>query len=99
MNTANKGTRVEKLALDSIDPKKWPLRWKTTRHKWLNIDLFGLFDICVGNEHGLRFIQVKTGYAPKEVFENIGKLRLPKNCYKEIWCWFGKKKGWKKYSL
>jgi len=97
INRNVKGTKVEKLCLDSLS--YYPLKWKTIRHKFLNIDLFGAFDVLVGNERHLRFIQVKTGYYKKEDYKKIKKVKLPPFCIKEIWEYFGKKKGWKKYIV
>ena len=99
INRVAKGSRIEKLCYDSLS--MYPLRWKTIRHKWLNIDLFGFADVVVANSGHLRFIQVKSGYASNKVVAQIKKIRLPENCHKEIWEWLnGKKfKGWRKRRI
>ena len=84
-----KGRRLERMCYDEL--AAYPYRWKTIRHKWLNIDFWQLFDVVVGSPTEIRFIQVKTGYCPTEVKDRIREMKLPSFCRKEVWCWFPKK--------
>lgn len=93
INRVKKGSRKEKICYDEL--ADYPYRWKTIRHKFLNIDLFGAFDVVVANEHHIRLIQVKSGYCPNEIREKIKAIKLPSCCIKEIWCYFDRK-GWRK---
>ena len=93
INRVKKGSRKEKICFDEL--ADYPYRWKTIRHRFLNIDLFGMFDIMVANEKEIRFIQVKSGYCPNEIREKIKTIKLPLCCKKEIWCWFDRE-GWRK---
>ena len=93
INKVRKGRRIEKICFDELS--NYPNRWKTIRHKFLNIDFFRLFDVVVANEKEMRLIQVKTGYCPNKVKEEIRNLKLPECCKKEVWMWFDRK-GWKK---
>jgi len=99
INKVKKGYRLEKRCYDEL--AHYPYRWKTIRHKFLNIDLFGLFDVVVANKTHIRFIQVKTGYCNREVIEKISNCKLPKNCIKEIWELLKTKKykGWRKHIV
>jgi len=97
INKNRKGLRVEKLCYDEL--KHYPYRWKTIRHRFLNIDCFGLYDVIVANSKHLRFIQVKSGYSGNKVKQEIKKCKLPKNCIKEVWEYHGKKKGWRKFII
>lgn len=99
INKIKKGYRLEKRCYDELS--HYPYRWKTIRHRFLNIDLFELFDVVVADENHVRFIQVKTGYCSKEVIEKIRKCKLPDNCIKEVWEWFRTKKhtGWRKQRI
>jgi len=93
INKVAKGQRKEKMCFDEL--KDYPYRWKTIRHRFLNIDIFGLFDVVAANEQEMRFIQVKSGYCPNEVREKIRACKLPPCCKKEIWMWFDHE-GWRK---
>ncbi len=93
INKGAKGSRKEKICYDEL--KNYPYRWKTIRHRFLSIDLFGMFDVVAANETEIRLIQVKSGYCSNEVREKIKAIKLPACCQKEIWCWFDNK-GWKK---
>ena len=63
--------------------------WKTIRHKFLNIDLFGLFDVVALEPQGLhiRFIQVKSNRIDQATRDSIKKLKMPACCIKESWIW------------
>lgn len=98
INRVAKGSRKEKICYDQLKAEGYPLLWKTIRHKFLNIDFFGLFDVVACNGKKFRFIQVKSGYCSNEVRENIRSCKLPSNCSKEIWCWFDNE-GWRKEIL
>lgn len=84
INKVKKGSRKEKLCYDEL--VNYPYRWKTIRHRFLCIDLFGMFDVVVANDKEIRLIQVKSGYCPNKVRELIKVIKLPECCKKEIWC-------------
>ena len=100
LNRVAKGSRIERRCYDALlaEGYKKERLWKTIRHKFLNIDLFGLFDVVCANEQHVRFIQVKTGYCDGETRERIRNCKLPSSCIKEIWEWLDGKKfrGWRK---
>ena len=99
INKVAKGSRVERKCYDDLKSDGYKLLWKTIRHKFLNIDLFHAFDILAANKEHLRFIQVKTKYIPNETRKLLRKIKLPENCYKEIWAWEGSRDGinlWRK---
>ena len=80
-----KGSRREKQCADELI--KWGYTtWKTVRHRFLNIDLFGLFDVVGLAPEGdhLLFIQVKSNHVDKNTRERIRALKMPKGCIKEI---------------
>lgn len=99
INRTAKGRRKEKICADELKADGY-IVWKTIRHKFLNIDLFGLFDVVglAGDGTHLKFIQVKTGYCPNEVKDKIRALKMPVNCIKEVWCYFDRA-GWRKETL
>ena len=96
MNTVGKGKRKEKLCADELRAKGY-LTWKTIRHRFLNVDLFGLFDVVALASDGshLLFIQVKTNRVENEVRDKVRALRMPSGCRKEIWIW-KERRGWVK---
>lgn len=100
MTAVAKGSRTEKKCSDELREQGYHI-WKTIRHKYQNIDLFGLFDVVAlhpGGEH-IRFIQVKTNRkADKATREAIGNLAMPVGCIKEIWVWFDRK-GFTKWVI
>ena len=98
INRNAKGHRKEKRCYDDLKAEGYSLLWKTIRHKFLNIDLFGLFDVLACDGVEFRFIQVKTGYVANTVREAIRKIKLPSNCKKEIWAWFDNE-GWRREIL
>ena len=63
------------------------LTWKTVRHQFLNIDLFGLFDVLGLHPNGehLRFIQVKSNRIDHATRDKIKNLKMPPGCIKESW--------------
>lgn len=88
MSRVAKGKRKEKACEDELKAEGY-LTWKTIRHKFLNIDLFGLFDVVglhPGGEH-IRFIQVKSNRMPQADRDRIKALRMPAGCIKESWIW------------
>jgi len=96
INRVAKGQRKERTCELELQAKGY-MTWKTIRHKFLNIDLFGLFDVlglAPGGDH-LLFIQVKSERADNAVRDMIRNLRLPSSCRKELWIW-KKRKGWVK---
>jgi hypothetical protein len=93
INRVKKGQRREKLCYDEL--ADYPYRWKTIRHRFCNIDLFGVFDVVVANDKEMRFIQVRTGYCPNKKREEIAAVKLPPCCKKELWLWFDRE-GWRK---
>lgn len=93
INKVNKGYRIEKRCEEELQAEGY-ITWKTIRVKFQNIDFFSLFDVVglsVDGTH-LRFIQVKTGYCPNKVKEEIRNLAMPECCVKEIWQWFDDRK-------
>jgi Holliday junction resolvase-like predicted endonuclease len=96
MNKTAKGTRVEKICADELKAQGY-ITWKTIRHRFLKIDLFGLFDVVAlhpAGEH-LLFIQVKSTRVDNEMRDRVRKLRMPAVCQK--WIWIRKdRKGWVK---
>ena len=100
MTAVAKGGRTEKKCSDELKAQGY-LIWKTIRHKFLDIDLFGLFDICALHPEGkhIRFIQCKTNRkADKATREAIENLAMPEGCIKEIWVWFDRK-GFTKWVI
>lgn len=102
INRVKKGYRIEKMCEDELKSQGY-LTWKTIRVKFQNIDLFGLFDIMALASDGshIRFVQCKSTYCSSEVKEMIANLKMPRNCSKEIWMYFdkrksGKRQGWTK---
>jgi hypothetical protein len=85
IDRVKKGYRKEKLCYEEL--AKYPYRWKTIRHRFLKIDLFGFADVVVADDKEIRLIQVKTGYCPNKVREEIRAVKLPSCCKKEIWCY------------
>jgi len=98
MNKTAKGTRKEKACADELKEKGY-ITWKTIRHKYLNIDLFGLFDVVALSSDGshILFIQVKSNRVDKETRDKIQALKMPPSCRKEIWIWKDRKYWIKEY--
>ena len=96
MNTNRKGSRVEKRCADELRAKGY-LVWKTIRHQFLNIDLWGLFDCAVLHPQGkhIRLIQCKTNKCDKATVDKIAALRVPRSVIKELWIWHDRA-GWEK---
>jgi hypothetical protein len=99
MKKIAKGYRKEKICVDELKAKRYKI-WKTIRHKFLNIDMFGLFDVVGLSPQGdhLLFIQVKSNRVDKQTRENIRNLKMPLCCKKEIWVWVDRK-GWIKERI
>lgn len=103
INKNKKGYRIEKMCEDELKEQGYKT-WKTIRHRFLRIDLFGLFDVVglAADGSHLRFIQCKSGYCPNEVKNKIRELKMPSVCKKEVWMYFdarktgGKRHGWTK---
>jgi Holliday junction resolvase-like predicted endonuclease len=96
VNAVAKGKRKEKLCADELKAKGY-LTWKTIRHRFLNIDLFGLFDVVALAADGshLLFIQVKSERVANDVRNKVRALKMPPLCRKEIWIW-KQRRGWVK---
>jgi hypothetical protein len=96
INKIAKGYRKEKRCSDELKAEGY-ITWKTIRHKFLNIDIFGLFDVVALHPQGLhiRFIQVKSNKVDSLTRDNIKALKMPKFCIKEIWV-FKDNQGWVK---
>jgi Holliday junction resolvase-like predicted endonuclease len=96
MNAVSKGRRKEKLCADELRAKGY-LTWKTIRHRFLNVDLFGLFDVVAlaGDGSHLVFVQVKSNRPDKKARDAIMALKMPSTCRKEIWIWKDRR-GWQK---
>ena len=86
IKTVAKGYRKEKLCADDLKAKGYII-WKTIRHKFLNIDMFGLFDVvaCAADGEHIRFIQVKSNKVDNKTREAIKNFKMPVSCIKEIW--------------
>jgi len=91
-----KGYRKEKLCEDELKAQGY-ITWKTIRHKFLNIDLFGLFDVLGLAPDGshLLFVQVKSNRCDNEMRDRIRALKMPPSCRKELWIWKDRR-GWVK---
>jgi len=96
INRVAKGQRRERVCELELQAEGY-LTWKTIRHRFLNIDMFRLFDVVGLAEDGsrLRFIQVKSERVDKDTREKIRALKMPDGCRKEIWIW-KKREGWVK---
>jgi len=94
INKIHKGQRKEKICADELKAQGY-LTWKTIRHRFLNIDLFGLFDVVglAADGSHLLFIQVKSNRVDNETRDKIRALKMPKCCKKWIWIWKDRK-GW-----
>jgi len=81
-----KGKRKEKLCADELRAEGYII-WKTVRHKFLNIDLFGLFDVVALHPEGehIRFIQVKSNRIDQKTRDAIKSLKMPVKCWEETW--------------
>lgn len=96
INKVAKGQRKERACELELQEKGYRT-WKTIRHRFLNIDLFGLFDVVglAGDGSHLLFIQVRSERADNAIREKIRNLKMPNSCRKEMWIW-KKRKGWVK---
>lgn len=100
-----KGQRNEKKCADELIKLGFTYIWKSVRHRFLNIDLFGLFDVVGLNPVTkiLKFVQVKSNKCDGKVRDTIREFPLPTRCpdcgrqicEKEIWIW-DDYKGWRK---
>lgn len=100
LQKVKKGSRKEKLCADELKAQGYII-WKTIRHRFLQIDVFGLFDVLALHPNGehILFIQVKSNACPNETRDKIRALKMPTGCEKEIWIWKDRK-GWiKEYYL
>jgi len=95
MNKVAKGSRVEKICSDELKAQGY-ITWKTIRHRFLKVDLFGLFDVVALAADGshMLFIQVKSTRVENQVREQVRKLRMPAICRK--WIWIRKPGKWVK---
>ena len=93
-NKIRKGQRKEKICADVLRTQGYII-WKTIRHKFLNIDLWGLFDVAALHPQGehILFIQVKSNRCDNETRDRVRALKMPPACKKEIWIWKDRK-GW-----
>jgi len=94
MNTVKKGSRNEKKCADIFRGKGWAV-WKTFRSKFMNLDMFGLFDVvCLHpGGHKMLFIQVKSNRCDKKTRDAIRAFKMPPHCEKWVWIWHDRK-GW-----
>lgn len=86
INKVAKGQRKERMCELELQAKGY-LTWKTIRHRFLNIDLFGLFDVVGLAADGghMLFIQVKTERVSNDIRGRVQALKMPRDCYREIW--------------
>ena len=98
INTVAKGTRKEKACADDLRAKGY-LTWKVINVKYQSLDLFGLFDVCALAPDGshILFIQSKSNRCDTATRDKIAKLKMPKDCRKEIWIWKDRKYFIKEY--
>jgi len=94
INKTGKGSRKEKLCADELREQGYII-WKTIRHKYLNIDLFGLFDVVALHPLGdhILFIQVKSNRVDNETRDKVRNLKMPPSCQKWVYIWKDYK-GW-----
>ena len=99
MSRVAKGQRNEKKCADELKAQGY-LVWKTIRHRFLNIDLFGLFDVAALAADGshLILIQVKSNKVEKSVLDKIAALPVPPGVKKQVWVWKDRQ-GWEKHDL
>jgi len=99
MNTVAKGTRNEKRCEDFFKEQGWAT-WRTSRNKFQELDMFGLFDVVACEPSGkyLMFIQVKSNRCSKKTKTAIKEFKMPTKCFKEVWVWVDRY-GWKKERL
>jgi len=98
INTVAKGTRKEKACADELK-KQGYITWKVINVRYQSLDLFGLFDVVGLHPEGdhILFIQVKSGRCDTATRDKIAKLKMPKDCRKEIWIWKDRKYFIKEY--
>ena len=96
VNKVKKGYRIEKACEDELKAKGYTT-WKTVRVKYLNIDLWGLFDVCACAADGshLLFIQCKSNQCDNKTRDAVRNFKMPPACQKWIWIWKDQK-GWVK---
>ena len=77
MNKTAKGTRNEKKCEDDLIEAGYTT-WRTNRNKYLNLDMFGLFDCCGCSKDGshMIFVQVKSNRCSKAVKESIREFKM-----------------------
>jgi len=86
LSTVAKGQRREKACEDELVSEGYKT-WRTVRHKWLRLDVFGLFDVIGLHPNGdhIRFIQVKSNRMDQVTRDKIKNLKMPPGCIKETW--------------
>lgn len=88
MNTSQKGKRNERKARKYLEAGGWKVivAKRSSRYD-LEIDFFGLFDLCASKDGYFRWIQVKSNYCPLFVKEDIRKNFIVDGHFvkKEVW--------------
>lgn len=82
MNTRQKGTRMEKLAMDELklhfNDKRWAAQWRSIANRFNNTDLLGAWDFAVlTTARRLILCQVKSRYSNTDY--SFLKGRKPKD--------------------
>lgn len=98
INRVAKGRRIEAKCAKEFEDAGY-LVWRTIRHRFLNLDLFGKFDVAALAPDGseLVLIQVKSNVCPRAVIEDIRALKVPAGVKKMVWIWKDGK-GWDKIN-
>lgn len=91
VSTGNKSENIAKIELE----REGYTVWKAIRHRFCNIDLWGVIDLACYKPFEIRFIQVTTN-ATHGKREKLRMFRFPPNCTLELWVRMTKNKRAKK---
>lgn len=94
-----KGTRNERRCENDLIAAGY-VTWRVTRHRFQNMDMFGIFDVVAvaGDGSHLVFIQVKSNRCDRKTKTRMELLLLPPGCIKQVWIWIDQH-GWKKETI
>ena len=59
MSNVSRGQKKETIARKMLEEEGW-ICWRTIRLRFLNLDLWGLFDLCGWRKHERKYVQVKS---------------------------------------
>ena len=99
MNKVAKGARNEKRCEDELKSRGYTT-WRTRRARYLNLDMFGLFDVVGVSKDGahMLFVQVKSNRFDKKQYEAISEFKLPSiTSRKEMWVYMDGRKNPARY--